>query len=424
VTGVPPERLELNAVSRRPAAEFIDGSTHHGGQTNKTQEQKMNLNEEQAPKEEAPAGSSSSAPHESAPQDNHSIPDQEPPAQVRVSARIAGLHAKHAQLLRMFEGTGKRNGRPLPGPAAYDRAYLTQLANYGVTNVVELVEAVLARPDGNAQRKGQEYARALAAEVVAALNAAAAELRANEEERVAEARNLTDFTVDEVRVISSDASRYELHIEGQVLVLSAKEINNQADFKQAFLNLLHRVPALPPTKGKKAGLWRELVNSWLRNAVKETLLGNATDEEVLRRAIEKAKNAIVPGDTVEALHDDMAFIENGRRYFTADAVYDRVKHLDSKLRQRHVVRLFPELGCEFHPGHPAGTRHIDVWSELLLAQAGGVGAPGAGTSPSTAAGAGTTTAAAPQAVVVPATPTGPSDGETEIASTSTETVTR
>ncbi len=395
--------------------EFIDGNTTTEVSPNKTQEQKMNLNEEQVQKEEAPAGSSSSAPHESAPQDNNSIPDQELPAQGRVSARIAGLHAKHAQLLRMFEGTGKRNGKQLPGPAAYDRAYVAQLANYGVTDVVELAEAVLARPDGHALHKGQEYARALAAEVAAALNAAAAELRANEEERVAEARNLTDFAVDEVRVISSDASRYELHIEGQVLVLSAKELNNQADFKQAFLNLLHRVPALPPTKGKKAGLWRELVNSWLRNAVKETLLGNATDEEVLRRAIEKAKNAIVPGDTVEALHDDMAFIENGRRYFTADAVYDRVKHLDHKLRQRHVVRLFPELGCDFHPDFPAGSRAIDVWSELH-------GAPPIASGTSGAVATGSTTGAAAQAAGAPVTDADTVDGDSQDPARSAEPV--
>jgi hypothetical protein len=274
----------------------------------------------------------------------------------------------------MFEGKGKRNGKLLADPAEYDRAYVTQLVNLGVADAAELTEALLARPDGHAQSKGADYALALVEEILTAREAAAAEVRASQQELFEEARRHTDFTVDEVHIVESDASRYELHIEGKVLVLCAKELSTHAEFKQAFVNLLHRVPVLPPTRGKKAALWDALVNSWLVDAFKQKLIGNATDEEVLRRAVEKAKTAIVVGETAEALHDDMAFESNGHRYFTADAVYDRVKHLDSKLKQRHVVRLFPELGCEFHPGFPAGSRPIDVWSEPLPPREGSGGA--------------------------------------------------
>jgi hypothetical protein len=107
-----------------------------------------------------------------------------------------------------------------------------------------------------------------------------------------------------------------------------------------------------------------LVNSWLRDAVKEALVGNATDEEVLRRFVEKTKNAIVTKTTAASLHDDMAYIDkNGRRYFTADAVYERVRQFDHNFKHRDLARHLKMLGCVFDPAYVADNRPLEVWSE-------------------------------------------------------------
>ena len=328
-------------------------------------------------KEEAPAVTSSAAPQDSNPEPRERVAAEEPPAQGHLSEKCEGHHAKHSQLRRMFGGTGKRDGKVLSGPAEYDRAYVTQLVNYGVTDVDEVVAAVMARPDGHAVRKGKAYALDLVDEVLSAVRASAADARASEQERLAEARSYTDFSVDEVCVISSDASRYELHIEGEVLVLSAKQLCNMSEFRQAFVNVLHRVPALPPAKGKKAALWDDLVNSWLGSAEKKTLIGNATDEEVLLRVVEKAKNAIVTKETAVSLHDDVAYVENGRRYFTADGIFERVRQFERTFKHRDLARILRELGCEFDPEFLAGDRRLPVWSEkfVMAPKAGQATAP-------------------------------------------------
>jgi len=282
----------------------------------------------------------------------------------------------------MFEGTGKRRGKPLGGPAEYDRVYVTQLLKYGVTEGDEIADAVMARPDGHALRRGHSYAINLVEEALGVARAATAEQQAGEQERFAEARTHADFMVDEVRVIESDATRYELRIKGKWLVLNAKQLTTQMEFRQAYLNTFHRVPGLPPAKGKKSRLWNDLVNSWLAAAQKEVLVGNATEEEVQRRAVEKAKNAIATKVDPAGLHDDMAYETSGRRYFTADAVYDRVKQLDRNFKHRDVARILAGLGCEYDANYPAGERSIPVWSEPLASAPGAPGgATGVGAQP-------------------------------------------
>lgn len=363
-------------------------------------------NEEEEPrkKKKAPPVGSSAAPHGSNPESDDSVPGDDGPHQAQLSERIKGLHDKHAQLRRLFEGTGKKNGKPLAGPAEYDRAYVTALVKYGVVDVDEAAAAVLARPDGHALRNGGSYARGIADEALAAVRAVAAEQRAGEAERFAEARSYTDFEVEKVHVVASDASRYELHIDGKVLALSAKQLSNQNEFRQAFLNVLHRMPALPPTKKKKARPWDDLVNSWLRDAVKEALVGNATDEEVLRRAVAKAKNAIPASNEPAKLHLDMALEVDGRRYFTADAVYDRVKQFDRNFKHRDLARILRELGCEFDENFSAGDRPIEVWSERLAAPPGMspcTGTPGAGQPASASASGAAQPNDGPQVEVTP-----------------------
>ena len=346
----------------------------------------MNTEVNQEPgKEEAPAGASSSAPHESNQSTASSVPSGGLPqqgVQGGLSARIQGLHDQHPQLQRLFEGTGKKSGKLLPGPAEYDRAYLVALLKYGVAAAGELAAAVMGRPDGHAGGLGVQYATGLVAEVQAAAAAAEQAKRAADADRFAEARSHTDFTVDEVRIIESDVTRYELHIEGKRLVLTAKQLCNQPEFRQSFLNLLQRVPTLPPSKGKHAYLWDDLVNSFLAEAQTETLAGNATDEAVQKRAVEKAKSAIPNGEQVERLHDDMAWVAtNGRRYFTAEAIYDRVKQKEPTFKHRDLARILEGIGCEFDERFPAGDRTIEVWSELLPPPSSG----GAQQCPSTGA---------------------------------------
>lgn len=284
-----------------------------------------------------------------------------PPLVASLSARCKALHLKHKQLLRLFEGTGKRSGKLLAGPADYDAAYLTTLAKYGVLDADELAAAVLSRPDGHAAGRGEAYARAAAEHAVAEL-LPTAELREEQKEVLLErAAECIDFQVERARVLKSDVTRFELIIEGAKLVLTAKELSRQASFREAFLNAIGRLPALPPADD--GDLYDTLVNSWMEGATTEVLAGNATDEEVLRRAVERAKEDLLDGSSAEKLHDYQAFTADCRRYFSADAIYLRVKERDRQVAVRDVARHLQALGCTFHPSMPAGKRPLDVWSE-------------------------------------------------------------
>lgn len=326
----------------------------------------MNTEVNQEPgKEEAPAGSSSSAPHDSQQSAERSVPDGERPHQAGLSPQIQGLHAKHDQLRRLYEGTGKKNGKSLTGPSEYDRAYVVRLTKYGVLAAAELAAAVLSRPDGHAVRQTREYVSKLVADAIEAAAAVNSEAPENEDAELERARGLADFTVDRVRVLAADRSRYELEIGGDVLVLTVDQLANPKDFKKAFFNKFHRFPKTPPATGKRGDLWQVLVNSWMREAQQQRLVGNSSADAVFSRHVEKAVSGLGVGDSREALHDDMAWVENGRRYFTADPIFQRVRHLDTKLRHEDVARVLSTvLGCEFHPGFPAGTTAIDVWSTV------------------------------------------------------------
>lgn len=326
----------------------------------------MNTEVNQEPgKEEAPAGSSSSAPHESNQSTESSVPGAERPHQAGLSPRIQGLHTEHLQVRRLFAGTGKKDSKLLSGPGEYDRAYVAKLTNYGVSDASELAAAVLSRPDGYAVRQGEPYVSKLVADAIEAAAARNAEVVVNDDAELERARSLADFAVDRARVLAADRSRYELEIGGDVLVLTVDQLANPKDFKKAFFNKFHRFPKTPPATGKRGDLWQVLVNGWMRQAQQQRLVGNSSADAVLARHVEKAVSGLGAGDSKEALHDDMAWVENGRRYFTADPIFQRVRHLDAKLRHEDVARVLSTvLGCEFHPGFPAGTTAIDVWSTV------------------------------------------------------------
>lgn len=296
------------------------------------------------------------------------------PLQPRVSDRCEAFHKKHKHIDGLFRGIGKRKGKDLSREEC-DEAYLTKLANLGVLDEGELAEAVMARPPPNphAPARDEKYARHLAQKAIQARNTADAKL-AEDQESAAElaagmlkvARESIDFKIDAVKVFGSDAPRFELSIEGKTLVLTGEQFLNPKKFHLAFFSTLLRAPKMPPAgKGNATRGWELLVNELMAGAVIQQLPGNATDEEVLQRTVMKMKNAIPEGKDAAALYDDMAYVKNGVRYFTLDAVFDRVRQTEHDVRPRDIALMLERIGCTEHKGFDSGGHIIPAWSEQV-----------------------------------------------------------
>ncbi len=291
-----------------------------------------------------------------------------PPLLPHLSSLCDGLQEKHAQLKGLFLGSGKKAGKLLGLPAVYDKAYVNKLVLLGVTDEKELAEALMSRPDNHAANRGEQYAKSVVQAVKAAHKAADDHAAVKVENAFEVARNYTNFTVDAVVIIESDESRYEFTIKTKKITLTAKQLAaGPKDFVAKYVNALQQIPTLPPMKGQKCPLWDPLVNGWLQSATKKQLPGNATDEEVRLRAVEKAKNGLIDGERIEGLLDESAFKDTaaGLRYFTADAIFAKVRPLDSKLTLRDVALCLMELRCSYSQGFLVGTSKLDVWTEPL-----------------------------------------------------------
>ncbi len=310
-----------------------------------------------------------------------------------LSPRIVARHSAHKQLEGLFTGVGKKNGQPLPSPAAYDEAYVERLVmKCDVTDEGELAAAVMCRPDGHAARQGEPYARGLAQAAAQKLAAVNADKQATSDEILESALDCIDFKVERVRVFESDESRYEFTIRGKTFALSAKSLSKgPEEFKALYLGHLHEPPQLPAPKA--TSLWDALVGYWLKSAEVTVLKGDATDEAVLQREVTTARFEIHQGKSMEALLDDMAFSDGKAkvRYFTEGAVTQRVRAKLPKVQPRDVVRVLEKQGCTFHASvEVAPSKNIKAWSESVQSSE----AASDSTSMQTPAAASTTAASA------------------------------
>ena len=174
-----------------------------------------------------------------------------------------------------------------------------------------------------------------------------------------------DFVVVSVTLTSTLPRIYTLTLEGGVLRLDTATLLMKSKFKQAFVEQMNRIPALP----KK---WEDLVNAWLSNAQYVELAPEASEDVMIRRDVI---------DHVSSLgtSDKLMDIDHGRGFVTLEKRLSfRLKPLlhtlrsdgYPKLTSRDLIDHLKALGCEskVHRVESICRRLWDapeVWPDLL-----------------------------------------------------------
>jgi hypothetical protein len=251
-----------------------------------------------------------------------------------ISPRVQALIAFDPKVHGYYHGQGKRekdeNGKQLDNSSSgYDFSFAMSLISNGVTDPPELGTAIWHRQDGGARTKGADY---IARTVQRALALAAGSSKA--------ATGPLGFTVGKVTIYTSNPPQYEFVIDGVVLKLTARDLQNRGAFGLRFLEALNRIPSLP----KPAG-WSPLVNSWLAKAEKVEQPPDASQDGALREAVERAIEGLSIGEAVEDLDRGQALrLEDERLGFKTSAVLTALQSEPLDATRDAVCRVLKELG--------------------------------------------------------------------------------
>lgn len=230
------------------------------------------------------------APLRALPPDEGEYEDPVPPA---LPGPVRALLQRNKRLGRLFNGHGKpeldANGAELDrSSSGYDFSFVLALIKAGVTDADQLQAALANRPDGAALGKGPRYLARTVANALAMSEVAKADAAAEFE---------LDFEIQELRLFDSNPARYRVTIDGVSFVVTSAQFRSPGAFSLAFMDALHRVPAVPT----KPEVWHTFVNGWIRNAVVVQQPPDASREPRFLEAIETAITNLPIGDAVEDL---------------------------------------------------------------------------------------------------------------------------
>jgi hypothetical protein len=212
--------------------------------------------------------------------------------------RVAALIAKHARVRNLFIGEGKpetdEEGRVLDKTSSgYDLSFVMALARRGIRDFSEIANALWHRPDDAARSKGRDYIARTVRRALQLVPATEIVTGSRQKREPVE----PDFTVEGVRLYTSDPPVVEMMIGGRILVLGTPDLMSPRQFKARFLEKLRRLPQVPCD----AEEWAKLVNEWLASAEEIDQPPDSSPGEILRAAILQAIDGAAVGETPDDL---------------------------------------------------------------------------------------------------------------------------
>ncbi len=280
--------------------------------------------------------------------------DYEEPVAPSMPERVRALMRRNKRIGRLFNNQGKpeldADGVELDrSSSGYDFSFVLALIKEGVTDQAELETALANRPDGSALAKGPRYWKRTVTNALATFD---------EAQEDAEADAALDFEVKELCLFNSNPARYVVTVDGGTFVLTSGQLRSPNAFALAFMDAIHRVPAVPT----KPEIWHKIVNGWLTNAVVVEQPPDASREPRFVEAIETAIANLPVGDAVEDLdHGKAVKLPDGRVGFKTTAMQRLLRDDWPTLDAEDITRVLRELGYTSASHTIDGTK-VRIWS--------------------------------------------------------------
>lgn len=160
-----------------------------------------------------------------------------------------------------FRGAGHKS---VP-PEQHDEATARHAMKAGLKHE-EIVETILARPDGHAQGRGIEYAEKVA-------------------HSVRQVEQKPGLSIDRMEILKSEPPIYTLFIGEASIRVTAAELLNRSRLTVCIMQAIQRVPTLPPTKGGQYTAW---VDAMMQEATVIDVGEEASDDFGIREELQHA----------------------------------------------------------------------------------------------------------------------------------------
>lgn len=161
-----------------------------------------------------------------------------------------------------FRGAGHKSMTP----EQHDEATARHAVKAGLKHQ-EIVETILARPDGHAQQRGIEYAEKVAQSV-----------KQQPEQK-------QGLAIDRMEILKSEPPIYTLFIGEASIRVTAAELLNRSRLTVCIMQAIQRVPTLPPTKGGQYTAW---VDAMMQEASVIDVGEEASDDFGIREELQHA----------------------------------------------------------------------------------------------------------------------------------------
>jgi hypothetical protein len=263
----------------------------------------------------------------------------------RISRRVQKLLSAHPHLHNLFEGRGKPSkdeyGRRIDTTSSgYDYSFVCALARKGVTDESELATALYHRPDDAARAKGLDYIartvrKALDRVTVTKQSQSSRGGNKNDESKI-------DFTVDRVRIFTSNPRIYEITVSSVPIRLSTSDLLSPSRFRIRYTDAIGRVPELP-TKSA----WRKQVNIWFAQAETVEQPPEASATALLCEQIMEAVRNFATGETIDDLDRGKSLEHDGELVFKTTALLKILRDTcDDNVSSHILCSHLRDLGFE------------------------------------------------------------------------------
>jgi len=247
------------------------------------------------------------------------------------------------RLQAIFEGRGKpamngHGGRLDTTSSGYDASLALMLARAGIIDPSELATAVWHRPDDAARSKGQKYCARTAVWAIGIVQREKTE----KQKSVADA---VDFSIDSIRVYTSNPPVYLITTGGVEIKLSTEQLLSPERFCLVYANAVRRIPRLPGKREQH--VWRELVNGWMAQAKELEQPSEANETEWIRSEIKSLITRLPLGEEPDDLDAGKALADDeGHRLVKAGPLLKPLHDLGVNLRPHELCAHLRACGFE------------------------------------------------------------------------------